>query len=49
MARSALAQRMVFDGDDAEREPFGAYLGDDAATAAAQAVARQRGWTWRPA
>lgn len=45
MARSALAQRMVFDGDDAEREPFGAYLGDDAATAAAQAVARQRGWS----
>jgi pilus assembly protein CpaE len=46
MAQAALAQSgMVFDGADDEREPFAAYLNDDGAQAAAQAVAVQRGWS----
>lgn len=47
MAQPAAAPRtgMIFDEADAEREPFGAYLADDATAAAAQAVARQRGWS----
>jgi pilus assembly protein CpaE len=47
MAQPALASKsgMVFDTDAAERDPFGAYLADDATAAAAQAVARQRGWS----
>jgi pilus assembly protein CpaE len=36
---------MVFDAADDEREPFAAYLTDDASQAAAQAVATQRGWS----
>jgi pilus assembly protein CpaE len=46
MAQAARAQSgMVFDADDGEREPFAAYLTDDGAQAAAQAVASQRGWS----
>ena len=47
MAKPALAAKsgMIFEADDAEREPFGAYVADDATAAAAQAVARLRGWT----
>jgi pilus assembly protein CpaE len=46
MAQAALAQSgMVFDAADDEREPFAAYLNDDGAQAAAQAVAVQRGWS----
>jgi pilus assembly protein CpaE len=45
MAQSAAARSgMVFD-DEAEREPFAAYLTDDGSQAAAQAVAAQRGWS----
>jgi pilus assembly protein CpaE len=45
MAQSAAARSgMVFD-DEAEREPFAAYLTDDGSRAAAQAVAAQRGWS----
>ena len=36
---------MVFDPEDGEREPFAAYLSDEGSTAAAQAVASQRGWS----
>ena len=48
MAQAALAHAhggMVFDSADDEREPFAAYLTDDASQAAAQAVATQRGWS----
>ncbi len=47
MAQPALAPKagMIFDADDTARDPFGAYLSDDATAAAAQAVARQRGWS----
>ena len=47
MAQSALATRsgMIFDTDDVARDPFGAYVADDATATAAQAVARQRGWS----
>ena len=48
MAQPAFALKtagMVFDADEADREPFGAYLADDAAVTAAQAVARERGWS----
>jgi pilus assembly protein CpaE len=46
MAQAALAQSgMIFDAADDEREPFAAYLTDDASQAAAQAVAKQRGWS----
>jgi pilus assembly protein CpaE len=46
MAQAAAVQGgMVFDADDDEREPFAAYLNDDASQAAAQAVATQRGWS----
>jgi len=44
-AAHALSAGMVFDPEDGEREPFAAYLGDDGSTAAAQAVASQRGWS----
>jgi pilus assembly protein CpaE len=44
-AARALQSGMVFDPDDGEREPFAAYLTDDGAQAAAQAVASQRGWS----
>jgi pilus assembly protein CpaE len=43
-AATALKSGMVFD-DDAEREPFAAYLADDAGQAAAQTVASLRGWS----
>jgi pilus assembly protein CpaE len=36
---------MIFDDDPADREPFAAYLTDDASQTAAQAVASQRGWS----
>ncbi len=46
MAQSAAAQSgMIFDDAGDEREPFAAYLTDDASQAAAQAVATQRGWS----
>lgn len=41
----AAANAMTFDEDDADREPFAAYLADDASQAAAQAVAVERGWS----
>lgn len=44
-AARAAASGMVFDEDDGEREPFAAYLADDTSSAAAQAVAAQRGWS----
>lgn len=47
MAQPALkpaAGGMTFDEDGTEREPFAAYLSDDASTAAAKAVADHRGW-----
>jgi pilus assembly protein CpaE len=43
-AATALKSGMVFE-DDAEREPFAAYLSDDAGQAAAQTVASLRGWS----
>ena len=46
MAQAAVAHSgMIFDAADDEREPFAAYLTDDASQAAAQAVAAQRGWS----
>lgn len=47
MAQPALAVKsgMIFENDDADRDPFGAYVADDATVAAAQAVARLRGWS----
>ncbi len=47
MARPALATKsgMIFDADQADRDPFGAYLADDATAAAAQMVAKLRGWS----
>jgi len=46
MAQSATAQSgMIFDDAGDEREPFAAYLTDDASQQAAQAVANQRGWS----
>jgi pilus assembly protein CpaE len=47
MAQSAAAATsgMIFDAADDEREPFAAYLTDDASQAAATAVASQRGWS----
>ena len=46
MAQSAAAQSgMIFDDAGDEREPFAAYLTDDASQAAAQTVANQRGWS----
>src|SRR5688572_19786900 len=46
MAQAAAAAKrgMVFE-DPADREPFAAYLTDDASQGAAQAVAAQRGWS----
>ena len=46
MAQAALKTTggMSFEEDEAEREPFAAYLSDDASTVAAKAVAEQRGW-----
>jgi pilus assembly protein CpaE len=41
----ALKTGMIFDAEDHDRDPFGAYLGDDGAAAAAQAVAAARGWS----
>lgn len=43
-AARSLQPGMVFD-DDGDREPFAAYLTDDSAQGAAQAVAAQRGWS----
>ncbi len=45
MAQAAARSAMVFDESDDGREPFAAYLADDASQAAAQAVAAQRGWS----
>jgi pilus assembly protein CpaE len=47
MAQPALAATsgMHFEEDEAAREPFGAYLTDDASQAATRAIAEQRGWT----
>lgn len=47
MAQPALASKSgsFLDAEDAARDPFGAYVSDDAANAAAQAVARLRGWS----
>jgi pilus assembly protein CpaE len=47
MAQTAAAAKsgMVFDAADDEREPFGAYVADDASQAAARAVATERGWS----
>ena len=45
MAQSAARAAMVFDEAGDEREPFAAYLADDASQVAAQAVAAQRGWS----
>ncbi len=47
MAQSAAAAKhgMIFDDAGDAREPFAAYLTDDASHAAAQAVASQRGWS----
>jgi pilus assembly protein CpaE len=46
MAQSAAAASgMMFDDDPVEREPFGAYVADEASQAAAQAVAQQRSWS----
>ena len=46
MAQAAAARSgMIFDDDADEREPFAAYLTDDASQSAAQAVASQRGWS----
>ena len=46
MAQSAAAQNgMIFDDAGDEREPFAAYLTDDASQQAAQSVANQRGWS----
>lgn len=39
------AARMMFEDDPADREPFGAYVADDASVVAAQAIADQRGWS----
>lgn len=44
MAQAAARAGMIFDGADDEREPFAAYVTDDASHAAAQAVAAPRGW-----
>jgi pilus assembly protein CpaE len=43
-AATAAVSGMIFEDDD-EREPFAAYLNDDASQSAAQAVASQRGWS----
>jgi pilus assembly protein CpaE len=47
MAQAAkAAQRgMVFEDDGADREPFGAYLTDDASHSAALAIVNQRSWS----
>lgn len=45
MAQAAARAGMIFDMADDEREPFAAYLTDDASHAAAQAVAVPHGWT----
>lgn len=45
MAQTAARSGMIFDAADDEREPFAAYLGDDAGHAAALAVATPRGWS----
>jgi len=45
MGQPAVKSGMVFDEDEARREPFAAYLSDEAATSAAQSVARQRDWS----
>jgi len=46
MAQSAAAKSgMKFDDDEDVREPFAAYLNDNAAQAAAQSIAIQRGWS----
>lgn len=46
MAQAAAARSgMVFDESHDDREPFAAYLADDASQTAAQTVAQQRGWS----
>ncbi len=45
MAHAAARAGMIFEAEDDEREPFAAYLTDDASQAAAQAIAAQRGWS----
>jgi pilus assembly protein CpaE len=45
MAAPALKSGMIFDADAMDRDPFGGYVADDATMAAAQAVARLRGWS----
>lgn len=45
MAQAAARAGMVFDAADDEREPFAAYLTDDASQAAALAIASPRGWS----
>jgi pilus assembly protein CpaE len=45
MAQPAVKSGMVFDDEVGHREPFAAYLSDDAATAAVQSVAKQREWS----
>jgi pilus assembly protein CpaE len=47
MASPALAVKptLLFVPEDVEREPFGAYLADDATMSAAGVVAGQRGWS----
>ncbi len=46
MAQAAelVQPEMVFE-DDAERDPFAAYVGDETTLAAAQTLAQNRGWT----
>ena len=47
MAQAAKAAHrgMVFEDDGADREPFGAYMTDDASHAAALAIVNQRSWS----
>lgn len=45
MPHAAARAGMIFDAADDEREPFAAYVSDDASHAAAQAVATPRGWS----
>ncbi len=44
-AARAVQRGMVFDDDPADREPFGAYVTDEASVAAAQAIVGQRSWS----
>lgn len=45
MAQAAARAGMIFDAADDEREPFAAYLTDEASHSAAQAVAVPHGWS----